>query len=90
MLEALSLGVPAVMTRSSSLPEVGGDACAYFDPFLAGDFDRALSKALFEMTFEEAAVRQRCLARAAEFSWPRSYARMMAAIEGVLAARGEA
>lgn len=90
VLEALSLGVPAVMTRSSSLPEVGGDACAYFDPFLAGDFDRALSKALFEMTFEEAAVRQRCLARAAEFSWPRSYAKMMAAIEAVLAARAEA
>lgn len=90
VLEALTFGVPAVTTRSSSLPEVGGDVCSYFDPFLAGDFDRALSKALFEMTVEEAAVRQRCLARAAEFSWPRSYARMMAAIEGVFTARGEA
>lgn len=31
-LEALSLGCPVVAANVSSLPEVGGDACLYFDP----------------------------------------------------------
>lgn len=31
-LEALSLGCPVVAANDSSLPEVGGDACLYFDP----------------------------------------------------------
>ena len=31
-LEALSLGCPVVAANTSSLPEVGGNACLYFDP----------------------------------------------------------
>lgn len=32
VLQALSCGTPVVSSRGGSLPEVGGEACAYFDP----------------------------------------------------------
>ncbi|HLC94180.1 MAG TPA: glycosyltransferase family 1 protein [Patescibacteria group bacterium] len=32
LLEAMSLGCPVVSSKSSSLPEIGGNACLYFDP----------------------------------------------------------
>ncbi|MEE9372689.1 MAG: glycosyltransferase family 1 protein [Saprospiraceae bacterium] len=33
ILEAFSVGCPVVMSNTSSLPEVGGEAAAYFDPY---------------------------------------------------------
>jgi glycosyltransferase involved in cell wall biosynthesis len=86
VLEALSFGVPVVTTRSSSLPEVGGDACYYFSPFREDDFGLALSRALTDLTVRESEVRRRCLDRAAAFSWRRTYSAMMTAIEERLAA----
>lgn len=32
LLEAMSYGCPVISSNASSLPEVGGDACLYFDP----------------------------------------------------------
>ncbi len=32
LVEAMSYGVPSIAARTSSLPEVGGDAALYFDP----------------------------------------------------------
>ena len=88
VLEALAAGIPAVTTRSSSLPEVGGAACYYFDPFKTGDFDRALARAMIETAVRGEASRDRCLAQAASFSWPRSYQTMMAAVEELLSDAG--
>ena len=80
VLEGLAQGVPAVTTRSSSLPEVGGEACFYFDPFIEGDFDFALSRALIELRLRPEAIRAACLARAAAFSWEKTYARLCSTI----------
>lgn len=90
VLEALAFGVPVVTTRSSSLPEVGGSACYYLSPYLDGDFGLALSRALTDLTVGEEDVRRRCLDRAAQFSWRRTYSALMAAIEGRLSAAGVA
>ena len=35
ILEAMNEGVPVIAAGSSALPEVGGDACLYFDPYNA-------------------------------------------------------
>lgn len=32
LIEAMSLGVPVLCSNKASLPEIGGDACEYFDP----------------------------------------------------------
>ena len=43
-LEAMSLGKPVLCARSSSLPEVVGDAGVYFDPLSLTDFASALAE----------------------------------------------
>ncbi len=43
VLEAFSLGCPAVLSRSSSLPEVGGEAAVYFDPHDAAAMREAVA-----------------------------------------------
>ena len=43
-LEAMSLGKPVLAARTSSFPEVVGEAGLYFDPFSAQDFAAALEE----------------------------------------------
>ncbi len=84
VLEALSQGVPCLTTKSSSMPEVGGDACFYFDPFEEGSFRAALISALIEIAREGTTLRERCKAQGAKFTWKRSYRQLIEAIEARL------
>jgi glycosyltransferase involved in cell wall biosynthesis len=66
LLEAMSFGVPAIAARSSSLPEVGGDAALYFD-----DVDGLVSQ--LRRVTSDAALREELIARGhaqvAKFRW---------------------
>jgi glycosyltransferase involved in cell wall biosynthesis len=42
VLEAMMLGTPVVTSRTSSLPEIGGDAALYVDPHDTDDIARAI------------------------------------------------
>ncbi len=42
VLESLSAGTPVIASFSSSLPEIGGEACLYFDPFSAESLYRVV------------------------------------------------
>jgi glycosyltransferase involved in cell wall biosynthesis len=44
LLEAMAHGVPTIAARSSSLPEIGGDAALYFDPRDAGELATAIRR----------------------------------------------
>jgi glycosyltransferase involved in cell wall biosynthesis len=68
VLEALRRGVPVVASRTSSLPEVGGDAAAYVDdPDDSSSFATTLARAIADRA--ERADRGR--AQAARFTWER-------------------
>lgn len=70
-LEALALGVPAVVSSTSSLPEVVGDAALCVDP---GDTD-AIAEALLTVLGDAttaARLRTAGPARAASFTWERT------------------
>jgi glycosyltransferase involved in cell wall biosynthesis len=76
-LEAMACGIPVVVTSTSSLPEICGDA-ALFAPvdradLLADQAERILSDPDLARRMVEKGS-----ARAAEFSWPRAAARMIA------------
>ena len=43
VLEALSLEVPVIASCASSIPEVGGPNCLYFDPYSIESFNEAIS-----------------------------------------------
>ena len=72
VLESLSAGTPCAASWSSSIPEVGGDCCTYFDPLSALDMRRALAELLARR--DRAALRRACLERAALFTWEASAA----------------
>jgi glycosyltransferase involved in cell wall biosynthesis len=52
--ESLAHGKFCVASKSSSIPEVGGDWVDYFDPNDANDAQRVVERALFEPSYVEA------------------------------------
>jgi len=83
VLEAMACGAPVVCSHTSSLPEVGGDAAAYFDPT---DVD-AMADAILTAWRDEAlreTMRTNGLARAARFSWTRAAEETLAIYEQVI------
>jgi glycosyltransferase involved in cell wall biosynthesis len=71
LLEAMQHGVPSIAARSSSLPEVGGDATLYFEPNDARELESQLRRVLSDDALR-ATLAERGRARAAEFSWTRA------------------
>ncbi|PID60303.1 glycosyl transferase family 1 [candidate division KSB3 bacterium] len=71
VLEAFACGCPAILSNSSSLPEVGGDAAAYFEAKDARSIQEAVTRVIFH---EE--LRRELIAKGTErlqhFSWERT------------------
>lgn len=68
VLEAMASGTPVICSNIASLPEVGGEAVRYIDPFNA----EALSSAIQELLLgdaERARLRMAGLRQAEKFSW---------------------
>jgi alpha-1,3-rhamnosyl/mannosyltransferase len=71
VLEAMAAGTAVVTSNTSSLPEVGGDAVAYADPYDPTSIARALS-GLLNSPERRAALGAAARARAATFTWERT------------------
>ncbi|MFA5139866.1 MAG: glycosyltransferase family 1 protein [Elusimicrobiota bacterium] len=67
-LEAMACGCPVAVSRTSSLPEVCGEAACYFDPVDPSDIKRAISEVLSDRTRRERMIASG-LAQAAKFRW---------------------
>ncbi|MBN1660589.1 MAG: glycosyltransferase family 4 protein [Anaerolineae bacterium] len=83
VLEAMACGIPVVASHTSSLPEIGGDAALYFDPY---DVD-AIAAAVRQVWSDpdlRTALCARGLAQAARFSWDRAAQETMALYENVM------
>ncbi|MGZ5433010.1 MAG: glycosyltransferase family 4 protein [Thermoanaerobaculia bacterium] len=73
LLEAMARGVPSIAARSSSLPEIGGDAALYFEPRNVDGLVAQLTRVLSDATLR-AELSRRGRERAAEFRWERAAA----------------
>ncbi len=82
VLEAMACGVPVVCSRTSSLPEVAGDAALLVDPRDSDELTEAMIRVLEEDELREEMVR-RGLARAARFTWERSARKLLRLIDSV-------
>jgi glycosyltransferase involved in cell wall biosynthesis len=71
VLEAMACGTPVVCSRAASLPEVGGDAVEYFDPYSREDAAAAIERVLSSPSRQEE-LRRKGLERARQFSWEES------------------
>jgi len=80
VLEAMACGAPVITSRTSSLPEVAGDAALYIDPYRVEE----LAGALRRLTHDDA-LRARLsaagLEQAARFSWEETARQTLRAYE---------
>jgi glycosyltransferase involved in cell wall biosynthesis len=74
-LEAMYFGTPVVTSNVSSLPEVVGDAAVLVDPYDTASIAEGMRRALMDEELR-AWLRERGIARAREFSWEQSVARI--------------
>ncbi|MHA3771310.1 glycosyltransferase family 4 protein [Verrucomicrobiota bacterium sgz303538] len=71
VLEAFATGTPLVTSRTTSLPEIAGEAAVLVDPYFIDEIATAMRRVYDDLQLREQLVRAG-LARAAEFSWERA------------------
>ena len=79
LLEAMAHGIPSIAARSSSLPEIGGDAAVYFDPRNARELEAQIERVLGDDGLR-AELARRGAERAASFRWEDAAAKTMAVL----------
>lgn len=67
-LEAMASGTPAAVSKTSSLPEIGGDAVLYFNPYDEDEMARVMGKIL-QNTKLKHHLADKGKERAKKFSW---------------------
>lgn len=68
ILEAMACGIPVITSNVSSMPEVGGDAALYVDPFSTSQMAKAVDAAVRDKKLREELI-QNGFKQAKEFSW---------------------
>lgn len=68
VLEAMACGTPVACSRAASLPEVGGDAVEYFDPYSVEDVGAAIER-LLSSPSRQFELRRKGLERVKQFTW---------------------
>lgn len=76
IVEALACGASTLISNVSSMPEVGGDAALYVDPFDIQSIAAGLGRA-FEIGQDPGPTMERSLKQAAKFSWRRAASEVM-------------
>jgi glycosyltransferase involved in cell wall biosynthesis len=71
VLEAFSCGCPTVLSNTSSLPEVGGDAALYFDPVDSASVTNIIEQILSDENLREDLI-TKGYSRSKLFSWEKT------------------
>jgi alpha-1,3-rhamnosyl/mannosyltransferase len=82
VLEAMSSGCPVCCSRAASLPEVAGDAAAYFDPFDVKGIATAVIRVLTEEQLRLSLI-SKGFEQACRFSWLRAARETLAVYQKV-------
>jgi len=70
MIESMACGTPTIVSRTSCLPEISGNALAYFDPLSIDEMATCMESALVGSQLRER-LRQAGMERASRFTWER-------------------
>ena len=76
-LEAMYYGCPTIVSNTSSLPEVCGDASVYVDPYNIADIANAITKQLLVTDIPQTAF----IKHVSKYSWNRSALRLNSVIQ---------
>jgi glycosyltransferase involved in cell wall biosynthesis len=83
-LEAMACGCPVIVSNTTSMPEVCGEAARYIDPFSVGSIVDGLTELLSDRHLRDELVRKG-LERAKQFTWQRSAREHIKVFEALLA-----
>ena len=83
VLEAMYAGCPVISSNASCLPETGGDAALYFDPYSTDDLVKKVTSVLNDESLRQSLI-QKGLAHVNEFSWEKMVDETHAIYEQVL------
>jgi len=83
VLEAMTLGAPVVTSNVSSLPEVGGDAALYADPYDSAELSEQIWRLIDSPSLRENLI-VKGRAQAAKFSWRRTAEETLKAYRSLL------
>jgi glycosyltransferase involved in cell wall biosynthesis len=81
-LEAMASGVPVVVSETTSLPEVCGDAALYIDPHQPQSIAKMIDLLLQDKALY-AELRMKGLERASGFTWEKTACKLMESIKSV-------
>lgn len=70
-LEAMDCGSPAILSNTSSLPEVGGNAAHYFDPQDAASILKAVSEVIYDKELRNSLI-TKGYEQAGKFTWKKT------------------
>jgi glycosyltransferase involved in cell wall biosynthesis len=70
MVESMACGAPTLASQTSCLPEISGNALAYFDPLAVEDITSCMHTVLSDSQLRRR-IRQKGIERAREFTWER-------------------
>jgi glycosyltransferase involved in cell wall biosynthesis len=76
LLEAMASGTPVIAARSSSLPEIGGEAAVYFNPHSVSELQAALERVLAD----PGDLVERGYRQAATFTWEEAAEKTLAVL----------
>lgn len=82
VLEAMSMGVPVVTSKEGSLPEVGGEAAIYCDPYNVESIAEAVREVLNLNENARNEIIRKGLEQVKKFSWERCAKTVLEALEG--------
>ncbi|HMH22009.1 MAG TPA: glycosyltransferase family 1 protein [Puia sp.] len=83
LLEAMACGCPVIVSETSSMPEVCGDAAMYVDPTSKEAISKAIGRLLCDANLREG-LRQKGFERAKQFSWKQAAESFKTIIENQL------
>jgi glycosyltransferase involved in cell wall biosynthesis len=83
VVEAMSAGVPVICSNTTSLPEVGGDAVLYVDPFKPDQIAYAMSRIANEADLRKSMI-EKGYKQKRKFSWDNTSSLLWESIEKII------
>lgn len=82
ILEAMACGVPVIASKTSSLPEVGGDAALYINPYNVNDISQTMEKVILDSGLRKQMVKKG-LRQIRNFYWEKTASQTLKVIKSL-------